>query len=119
MSTFPKLKTGAVAQYPASRSIRYATEVFRFLDGAEQRYRVRGAETRRWVIKLELLDETELARLEEFFESMQGAFGTFTFQDPWDGKQYPNCSLESDEFEAELLGEMRAKAALVVRENRN
>jgi hypothetical protein len=119
MSSFPKLKTGAVAQYPATRTVSYATEVFRFLDGAEQRYRGRGAEMRRWVIRLDLLDETELAALEEFFESMQGAFGSFAFEDPWDGKQYPDCSLEGDEFEAEMQGEMRAKTSLVVRENRS
>lgn len=119
MSTFPKLKTGAVAQYPASRSIGYATEVFRFLDGAEQRYRAHETVTRRWVIRLDLLDETELARLEEFFRSMQGAFGNFAFEDPWDGQEYASCSLESDEFEAEMLGETRAKTALVVRENRS
>ena len=119
MSSFPRLKTGAVVQYPATRTVGFATEVFRFLDGAEQRYRARGSETRRWVIRLELLDETELAALEEFFESMEGAFGRFAFEDPWDGKQYPDCSLEGDEFEAEMLGETRAKTSLVVRENRS
>jgi hypothetical protein len=119
MSAFPKLKTGAVVQYPASRTVAYATEVFRFLDGAEQRYRGRGAEMRRWVVRLDLLDETEMAGLEQFFESMQGTFGTFAFKDPWDGKEYPNCSLESDEFAAQMMGEMRANTVLVVRENRN
>ena len=42
MSAFPKLKTGAVAQYPASRALSQATEVVRFLDGTEQRYRAAG-----------------------------------------------------------------------------
>ena len=39
MNEFPKLKTGAVAQYPAQRTTRYSTHVMRFMDGSEQRYR--------------------------------------------------------------------------------
>jgi hypothetical protein len=119
MNSFPKLKTGAVMQYPAIRTVGYSTEVFRFLDGTEQRYRVRGGQMRRWVVRLDLLDETELAALEQFFESMQGAYGSFAFKDPWDGKEYLDCSLESDEFAAQMTGEMRARTSMVIRENRS
>jgi hypothetical protein len=119
MSAFPKLKTGAVAQYPASRALSQATEVVRFLDGTEQRYRARGAAGRRWVIRLDLLDETEIARLQEFFISAQGRFGSFSFQDPWDGSVHADCSLEADEFAMELVGETRGRLTLVVRENNN
>lgn len=117
MSAFPKLKTGAVAQYPASRALAHATEVVRFLDGTEQRYRVRGAAGRQWVIRLDLLDDTEIARLQEFFIGEQGRFGSFSFEDPWDGSVHANCSLQNDEFEFELLGEARGRLTLVVREN--
>ena len=117
MSAFPRLKTGAVAQYPAARALSHATEVVTFIDGTDQRYRVRGATVRRWVIRLDLLDETEIARLEEFFTTAQGKLGRFSFEDPWTGNVHTDCSLESDEFEAELLGETRGRAALVVREN--
>jgi hypothetical protein len=117
MSTFPKLKTGAVAQYPASRSVTHATEVMRFVDGTEQRYRARGAAGRRWAINLELLDETEIARFQEFFTTEQGRLGSFTFEDPWDGSVHPDCSLEEDEFEFEVLGEGRGRLVVVVREN--
>ncbi len=34
MSMFPKLKTGAVAQYPAARSIVHGNDVLRFVDGS-------------------------------------------------------------------------------------
>ncbi len=118
MSAFPRLKTGVVAQYPATRSVVYGTEVFRFLDGSEQRFRSSSGAVRRWVIRLDLLDETETSRLEEFFASMQGRFGSFSFQDPWDNTIYPDCSLESDELVIEERGETRGKLALVVRENR-
>jgi hypothetical protein len=119
MSAFPKLKTGAVAQYPASRAAAYATEVFRFLDGSDQRYRAQGAPVRRWAIRLELLDESEMAALEAFFEATQGRCGSFSFEDPWDGSVHADCSLESDEAVFELTGEARGKTALVVSENRS
>lgn len=118
MTTFPKLKTNAVMQYPAARGLQFATEVVRFVDGSEQRYRNFGAPLRRWTIRLDLLDETELARLDEFFTEMQGSFGTFLFMDPRDGREYPGCSLEQESLEIALNGEMRGRTELVVRENR-
>ncbi len=119
MSTFPRLKTGAVAQYPASKVITYATELFRFLDGTEQRYRAYGRPVQSWVIQLDLLDDTELSQILEFFNSAQGRFGTFSFVDPWDGTTHTNCSFDSDEIDASLSGEARAKLSIVVRENLN
>ncbi len=118
MGAFPKLKTGAVMQYPASRGVEYATQVHRFVDGSEQRYRERGGPARRWVIRLDRLDETELQSLQEFFDSVQGRAGYFSFDDPWDEVTYGNCSLEDDALALEWSGEMRGRTVLVVRENR-
>jgi hypothetical protein len=117
--TFPRLKTGAVMQYPAGKGLRFATEVVRFVDGSEQRYRDFGAAVRRWVVRLDLLDEAEVTAIEEFFAANQGAFGSFSFTDPWDGTEYPDCSLDQDGLEVVLAGEMRAAAALIVVENRS
>lgn len=117
--TFPLLKTGAVAQYPAVKGLDTATEVVRFVDGGEQRYRDFGAALRRWAIRLELLDEAELTAVEEFFTDNQGAFGSFAFTDPWDGTVYPDCSLDQDSLEIVLVGELRGATALSVRENRS
>lgn len=117
MSAFPKLKTGAVAQYPAGRSLERSTEVMRFVDGSEQRYRKRGAAVKRWVINLALLDEAEAAAVEAFFEGAQGKYGSFEFEDPWEATVHTDCSFESDEFAMQALGEARAKMSLVVRKN--
>jgi hypothetical protein len=119
MSAFPTLKTGAVAQYPASRALVHTTVAMRFLDGSEQHYRARGASGRQWTINLALLDETEIATLQAFFESAQGRFGSFSFTDPWDGTVYPDCSLGSDEFDIDLEAETQGKLTLTVRENTN
>jgi hypothetical protein len=93
MATFPILKTGAVIQYPATRQSRYQNQALRFLDGTEQRYRDCAGPLLRWQIPLSLLDESELAAIEQFFEDNQGAFGSFAFTDPWDGTAHPDCSL--------------------------
>ena len=61
MASFPTLKTGVVAQYPSDRARRFSTQVLRFLDGSEQRFAGFGAPLKRWLIRLELLDEAELA----------------------------------------------------------
>jgi hypothetical protein len=118
MSTFPSLKTGAVLQYPATRDTRHSTCVLRFLDGSEQRFREHAGPLRRWVIRLSLLEESEMARLEEFFQSQQGRAGEFAFTDPWDGAAYPNCSLENDALRLDFEDLMRGRADIIIREDR-
>ncbi len=118
MASFPALKTGAVAQYPSDRARRFSTQVNRFLDGSEQRFPGFGAPLKRWLIRLELLDEAELVNLEEFFVEQSGRAGTFAFSDPWDGTVYANCSFESDTMTAEYRGPGDGAASVVVKENR-
>ncbi|MEN6534422.1 MAG: DUF2460 domain-containing protein [Bryobacteraceae bacterium] len=117
MADFPVLKTGAVAQYPASRAIEYSTRVLWFVDGSEQRYRQHAAATRRWVIELSLLDEEEMASIEAFFQSEQGQFGNFAFTDPFSGTTYSNCNLENDRIELAYEDVLRGCSKLVIKEN--
>jgi hypothetical protein len=118
VSVFPVLKTGAVAQYPFERSVEFATEVLRFVDGSEQRFRRRGG-GRRWVIRLELLDEEELARIEDFYLTEQGRAGSFSFTDPFDGIVYPDCSLDSESVEMSFDDIRGGSTALAIRQNRS
>ena len=118
MSTFPKLKTSAVAQYPATRSFRYQNQALRFLEGVEQRYRDSAGPLHRWEIRLAALDESEMAAIEQFFADNQGRFGSFAFTDPWDGTVHPDCSLASDELDMTWQAEMRSTTSLTVVENR-
>ena len=108
MGDFPHLKSGSTAQYPATRTTQYQNQALRFVDGTEQRYRDCAGPLRRWSIALNLLDESEMGAIEEFFLSNQGAFGRFAFTDPWDGQRYPNCSIETDVLELTLAGESKA-----------
>jgi len=118
MTNFPVLKTGAVAQYPARRTVSYQNQALRFLDGTEQRYRDSGGPLHGWEIRLAELDEGEMAALEAFLITNQGIFATFSFTDPWDGTVYPNCSLASDEMDLTSAGEMLGSTSLMVVENR-
>jgi hypothetical protein len=119
MATFPRLKSGAVMQYPGTRGVKFATQVVRFVDGGEQRYRNYSAPLKTWEIRLELLDEGELTELEEFFRENQGQAASFSFTDPWSGTECPDCSVDQDTFALVLGGEMRGATSLVVRENRS
>ena len=119
MATFPRLKTNAVMQYPATREIRFGNAVLRFVDGSQQCYRESQDGLRRWRIRLELLDEAEIAGLQAFFAANEGRYGSFSFVDPWDDTDYPDCSLDQDSFEFQLQGEMRASTLLVVKQNRS
>ena len=118
MTTFPNLKTTAVAQYPAKKLLKFRNQAIRFLDGTEQRYRDCARPLRRWEIRLDQLDEGEMAALDAFFAADQGVFARFAFTDPWDGEVYLSCSLGSDELDATSLSEMDGTTSLTIVENR-
>jgi hypothetical protein len=118
MSDFPKLKTGATMQYPATKSLAYSTTVMRFLDGTEQRFRGLPAAARTWVVRLELLDEAEMRAVEEFFHARSGSLDDFSFTDPWDGVEYASCRIQNSDLTSEFLGEGRGRASLFIQENR-
>jgi hypothetical protein len=116
MARFPKLKTGAVAQYPVVREERFANEIHRFLNASEQRYRDRAAGRRRWIIQLERLDETETARLARFFDEHQGRLTLFEFEDPWTGTVVTTCRFAEDRFPMTEHCESRCSLRLTVEE---
>jgi hypothetical protein len=103
-----------VAQYPAVRELRLQNESVRFLDGTLQRYRDYSGLRMRWVIRLDLLDEGEIAAIEEFFGAVEGRYTTFTFTDPWDGEEYTGCRLDADTAEMVAVGEMQNSTILTV-----
>jgi Conserved hypothetical protein 2217 (DUF2460) len=117
MASFPLLGTGTVAQYPSQREIAFQTTVARFVDGTEQRFRSAKGPARRWIIQLSQISAEEMAALEDFFESAQGRFGSFTFVDPWDSVEYADCSLDGDQIDANATTAWRWATRLVIRNN--
>lgn len=118
MAQFPKLKTGAVAQYPSDRSNEYATTVLRFTGGGEQRFLRWGAPLKRWSLRFSRLEEEELFAIEEFFRAERASAGEFDFIDPWDNTHYAHCSFESDLLGMDFPDIRAARTFIVVRENR-
>ena len=119
MSGFPTLKTGAVAQYPAERRVQFSTDAVRFVDGSEQRFQNYAAPVHRWVVKLDLLDENEMQKVQEFFRSQRGASENFAFTDPWDQTPYRSCSFDVDGLSMAYEGDLRGKTQITIRENRS
>jgi phage-related protein len=111
---FPLLSSGAVVQYPAAVVTGQNVQAIRFLDGSDQRYLQQGRQFRSWQIKLNLLNETELARLEAFFIQQQGDYLTFSFPDPFSGVVVPNCRLGAPGIAGSYVGVDTGAATLWV-----
>jgi hypothetical protein len=92
--------------------------VYRFVDGGEQRFPLYGGALKRWVVRLDVLDEAEMEAVESFFASQAGRAGHFEFTDPWDGTVHPDCSFGGDELAAEYRGAGDSRLTVVLRENR-
>lgn len=116
--TFPKLKTGALAQYPVTRELSLPTERMEFLDMGQQIYMDSGEQLRRWQLRLSRLDETELAEVIELFSAMRGSLGRFEFEDPMSGDLVANCRFAEDELLVTAVDELDARTVLTVMETR-
>jgi phage-related protein len=114
MSSFPTLRTGAVAQYPLDRTVQFQTQSVRFLDGSRQRFRLYGAGLRRWKIRLDLLDEQELAAVAAFVE--QQGTAVFAFTDPVTGDAVSQCIVSGGSYDAGMSSEMDANATVEIEE---
>ena len=115
--SFPLLRTSALAQYPLDRGGRFAVETQEFLNFSRQAYRDLAAARHRWVLSLAELDESEIARLKEFFEQQRGRWGTFSFTDPWNNTVYSNCSFAEDSFPHQQPEEGRHQLRLTIYEH--
>jgi hypothetical protein len=119
MASFPLLKTGAIAQYPFVSQTQFATDVVRFIDGAEQRFRRYPSPLRRWTVRLDFLDEGELGAAIQFFRAQRGASGTFDFTDPADGTVYPGCYFVSDVIQTAQDAQGRCATVLAIQQDRS
>jgi len=95
---FPTLSSGAVTQYGSPIGFVWPAQVIRFVDGSDQRFLACGNVFRRWAIDLRLLNESEVASMEEFFNNALGEYSTFTFPDPISGTNVPNCRIGAPEL---------------------
>jgi hypothetical protein len=115
MLEFPKLKTGALCQYPGRTQIARGTRVFRFLDGSEQRYTMRRRRMA-WKLTLRQLDAREAAEVDAFVTRYQSTLEHFAFTDPRTGERYENCVIHSDAVSTTLAREHDWQTELVIAE---
>jgi hypothetical protein len=114
VATFPKLKTGALAQFGSSRETQFYTEVLRFVDGSEQRMVQRRAQVR-WHLRFDQLSEEEVRSIVDFFQEHQGPVAGFQFEDPWTGEVVETCVFDTDEIEIQWVGPNHARTAVRIR----
>lgn len=114
MATFPLLSSGAVAQYPLASTQGQAVQVIRFLDGSDQRYLTQGAVLRQWQIRLDLLNDAEIAQLEGFFVEQSGDYSPFVFPDPISGSNIPNCRIAAPGLMSAYVGVNAASTSFLV-----
>ena len=115
MPEFPKLNSGVTVQYPYRRILRRRVRTLTFLDGGEQRYATTRM-GRRWVVDLSMLGEDEAALMDEFARQYFDTLEPFSFVDPVDGREFPECVLEGQEQWLRAEGEGRQKTRLVIAE---
>jgi hypothetical protein len=111
---FPLLKTSAVAQYPLERVQRFSTRTVSFLDGSRQSFCVYGGGLRRWCLRLDLLDESELGEVIAFAEAQGGT--PFAYTDPITGTTATKCVISGEQFSTGMTGEMNGQARLLIEE---
>ena len=114
MATFPVLKTGAIAQYPLDSGVSYLTQAVRFMDGSQQKFRLIGTGLRQWTLKLDQLDEQELAAVISFVEQQGSA--VFAFTDPVTGDNVATCTISGQQFDATMNGEWSGQTTVVIAE---
>jgi hypothetical protein len=111
---FPRLSSGAVVQYGSTAGYNWPCQVIRFIDGADQRFLARGRMLRRWRVDLQLLNESEVAAIEQFFGGISGELSTFDFPDPISGTVVPNCRVGTGDLTTEYQDVDIAAASLWV-----
>src|ERR1700758_3728629 len=82
MPVFPQLTTGALAQFPVTRSNRLRTVVNTMADGSVVKLADPAGAITEWQLQYSALSDTEAAALQQFFSSMEGSLNVFTFLDP-------------------------------------
>lgn len=104
MASFPKLKTGAAAQYGCERIVEQPATVQRFLDGTTRRFAASKAR-RSWRLRLTGLSAQEAERIGSFIAAHLESQDRFTFHDPWDGCDYEDCVAPGEGYRVGAEGE--------------
>jgi hypothetical protein len=84
MLYYPQLTTGAVAQFPVTRSTNMRTISNQLASGFTIRMPDTGYQKVQWRLQYSSLTDAERSAIESLFEASEGQLNTFTFLDPTD-----------------------------------
>jgi hypothetical protein len=84
MLYYPQLATGAVSQFPVTRSANLRTVSNQLASGFTIRMTDTGAQKVQWRLRYSSLTDSERSSIESLFEACEGQLNTFTFLDPTD-----------------------------------
>ena len=84
MPAFPRLRSGAVAQFPLQSNSTARVITNEYLDGSAVWQYDRGSGRRRWTMEYQALTGPEKESIVAFFDSCAGRMKTFVFCDPLD-----------------------------------
>lgn len=117
MSTFPSIITGVVTQLPWG--VMQSANVARveMESGLAYAYYHDATPLLSWELNFSVLAASELSTLRTFWESMKGAWDTFSFTDPDTSTVY-TCRFEGNEFAVSYLGVGQYALKLVITEVR-
>lgn len=108
MPAFPTIKTSGAAEivsgYPYAETDEFPVQVEELECG--KAYAVNwytGPQSRVFILRYTVIEDAELVILEDFFRSMRGRLGTFTFTDN-EGVEWPKCRFDQDELKVDYTG---------------
>jgi hypothetical protein len=84
MLYYPQLTTGAISQFPVTRSTNMRTVANQLPSGYTIRMADTGAQKVGWQLRYSDLTDAERSSIESLFEAAEGQLNTFTFLDPTD-----------------------------------
>jgi len=116
MPNLPSLQTGSTVQYPFVTSLKYSTEIIRFVDGSEQRFSQSGNVHRAWNVEFRDLTPSETEAIAAFVEDSTSTNQEFAFHDPVTGEVHSHCRLAAERVPVQHAGEKRSNLWLTIKE---
>ncbi len=117
MSTFPSIVTGVVTQIPWAVMQTASVSRVAMDPGFVYAYYYDANPVASWELNFSVLTASELSTLRAFWESMKGAWDTFSFTDPDTSTAY-TCRFEGNDFTVSYLGAGQYALKLVIIEVR-
>lgn len=97
MASFPALPSGSISEFPYSETDVFYVAQSALPCGLTTTYAQNASAKKGFVVTYTLLSESELATLEDFWNSVAGSLGYFSFTDD-NGVTYDTCRFDQQSF---------------------